>query len=201
MKNLLIAAMLLITTSATSQKQCKGILGIPFGATLPQIESSIKERYPEATVYRRTDDGLVYRDIPFGGRKTTGVIFKISNTGQWHTAKVLIHPSTEIGVFQLYDDVVSDLTGVYGKAQRAIEDYKYPYDSDDKGKLTPLKGGYVTINTIWTFDEQGNLNTSSEDYAISCTIEPQAYVLIEYQSTSLVRQEINKQNEQNAKDY
>lgn len=204
MKSILTTFLLLffaINISLGQNKVMNSVMGIPFGSTKAQVRAAMLEKQPGIKIREEKPNIIIYDKGKFGGRESFSFLFKFTDSGKLHTAIVLLDPIYCSQVHELYDGIVSDINGKYYVSDLSIERYKYPYDKSDRENTNVITGGYATIHTIWTFDMANTPDNTDDDNAIMIEITNNCIVKVSYQDGVLIDEVVNKQKEQNSKDY
>lgn len=196
--------MLLIGASNLSfsqTKEMKGLMGISFGATKAEVKSIIQSKQPTIKIDNEKAETITYKGLMFGGRKTFATVFKFTDNGKFHTAVMLIDPDLPTKTYDLYDEIVSDINEKYYSCTHTVEKYKYPFDKSDRDNMSALKGGYVTMYSLWYFDNLNTPDNESDDNAILVEVLPSYLIKVSYQDGVLIDEVVAKQKQQNSSDY
>lgn len=196
MKKTLLVALLLVN-SAFAQ-QLTGIMGIPFGTSKSQIKSYFNSKQPQNKIYSDNNRDITFTNVKFGTRETEGIIFGLNDSSKYHTAVVLIKPSSESDIYDLYDKIVEEINAKYHYRDSQTEFWRYPYDSDDKYTygITAIKMDKGVFQTAWLFPVE-----NSENDIISVEITTAVWVKITYQNGNMIKEVVAKNNAKNSADY
>lgn len=200
-KTILLCTLTALMTSLVYGQDLTGFMGIPFGTNKAQLKTIIKAKFPASTIETDDEKTLSFNNTSFGGRKAVLLLFGLNSNQDYHTAVVLLEPEFESGVFSLYDDVVSEVTGKYGEPGDVLENYLYPYDKSDKYShgVTALKTGKLDMASLWTFP--ANDVGSGDDNVIQVKITPRAFVKISYQDGKLINAVVEAKEQKAKQDY
>lgn len=204
MKNILSTFLLLffaINISLGQNRTMNSVMGIPFGSTKAEVKAALIEKQPGIKIREESANMIIYDKGKFGGRESFSFLFKFTDSGKLHTAIILIDPVYCSKVHEIYDDIVSDINEKYYVSDLQVERYKYPYDKSDRENTMVITGGYATIHTIWSFDMPSTPSNTDDDNAIMVEITSNCIIKIAYQDGVLIDEVVNKQKQQNSKDY
>jgi hypothetical protein len=202
MKKLIIFISIILFTITTNAQELTGFMGIPFGSTKTEIKSMFLSKNPSAKIHTDDTKSLTFTDFNFGGRKAIAVIFGINGEGKMHTAIVLLNNDNDDEVFDLYDDVVSDINNKYHYRDVNNEIWKYPYDKSDKYQhgTTAMKLGKCTLQSMWYFDVN-DPSSHDDDNIIAVENTESCSVKITYQNGIMISDVVSKNKEKNSQDY
>lgn len=202
----LIMILVVVLHCGTSNAQTKtmtSVMGIELGSTRAQVKAKMAEKQPLSKIYNETDVSVSFENVRFGGNKTLLVMCQFTDDNKMHTCHIFVEPSDCKDIFSKYDEIVKDLSDKYGNSGKALEDYKYPYSKEDRYKHTELivKKGYVTLMTLWTFDNRNTPDETKDDNGIMVSIDKTCSVKISYQEGVLINEAVTKSKAKNSQDY
>lgn len=202
MKNLITFISITFFSITCIAQELTGFMGIPFGSTKNEIKTIFLNKNPEAKIHTDEPRTLTFKNFKFGGREAVAVVFGLNDEGKMHTAIVLLNNDNDDDVFELYDDVVSDINNKYHYRDVNNEIWKYPYDKSDKFQhgTTAMKSGKCSLQSMWYFnvnDPYGHDddNIIAVENTQSCTIK------ITYQNGMMINDVISKDKSKNSQDY
>lgn len=202
MKKIILFILTIITINVNAQ-ELNGFMGIPFGSSNEEIKKTFLSKNPTAKIYTDKPTTLTFTDFTFGGRKAAAVIFGLTDDSKMHTAVVLLENNNgDDYVFELYDNVVTDINQKYHYSDVTNEIWKYPYDKSDKFNhgVTAVKTGKCVLQSMWYFDVN-DPNTHDDDNIIAVENTQSCLVKITYQNGLMISDVENKNKEKNSKDY
>lgn len=205
MKKLLIILVIALQggIADAQTKTMTSVMGIELGSTRAQVKAKMAEKQPLSKIYNETEVSVSFENVKFGGNKTILVMFQFTGDNKLHTCHIFVEPSDCKEIFSKYDEVVKDLSDKYGRSEKTLEDYKYPYSIDDKYKHTEViaKRGYCTLITLWTFDSRNTPDNTEDDNGIMVSVDKTCSVKVTYQDGLLIDGEVAKSKEKNSQDY
>ena len=198
--SLIIMAALWLNSNAQTL-ELKGGLGVNFATKKDSVRLMMKTKHPDATFDEEKNNVLYYQGGTWLNRKTSLWAFCFTPSTKLHTMMVFVTPSLDSKAFDLYDDVVSDLKTKYGEPTGVIENWKYPYDEDDKYShgTTAAKLGKVTLMTYWKFPNSNGI-VGDESNTILVELDTSLDTKVKYQDGILIKEAISKSNEQKQED-
>jgi len=201
MKKLLLFILTIFTLNVNAQG-LTGFMGMPFGSSKEEIKKTFLSKNPDAKIYADKSNTITFTDCVFGGRKTLGIIFGLNDNGQLHTVVVILENENENDVFDLYDNVVSDVNNKYHYRDINNEIWKYPYDKNDKFQhgTTAVKLGKCTLQSMWYFNVN-DPSTHDDDNIIAVEVVESCTVKITYQNGIMINDVVEKNNAKNSQDY
>lgn len=202
MKKLLSIISVFLITIVSNAQELTGFMGIPFGSSKTEIKNTFLSKNPNAKIHTDEARTLTFTDFTFGGRSAVAAIFGLNDMGNMHTVIVLLNNDNEEDVFNLYDNVVSDINDKYHYRDVNNEIWKYPYDKSDKFQhgTTAIKLGKCTLQSMWYFDVN-NPTTHDDDNVIAVENTESCTVKITYQNTMMINEVIEKNKKKNSQDY
>jgi hypothetical protein len=171
MKKILLIAFLIIPFIGFSQttKPIDGVLGIKFGASKAATLAAIKTKGGIWDKQQSTASGMsVYKNVKFGRRTSIGVALSFY-AGKFYSAVFLFKADDDPHTIDYYDDLVSDLSDVYG-AGTPTKTFRSPFTDGDGHEITAIEGGYADYYTDW----------ESNDNTIQVSINTHFYVTLSY---------------------
>lgn len=151
MKQTLLVALLLIPFLGMSQttKPIDGVLGIKLGDTREQAIATIKARGGIPDAPGKDPDFRTFSNIKLGHRDAFGAyITTLDDKVYW--IGIMFKIELEAQVIDYYNNLVKDLTDVYGQPTRIIKTFKDPYKDGDGFETQALSTGNANYVTIWT---------------------------------------------------
>jgi len=192
MKKTLLIALLLISFLGFSQttKPIDGFLGIKFGSSRTVVLAAVRAKGGEIDKSYNDADALVFDNVNLGHRTADVLIVKFIDNKSFD-AEFDFKPEVEAKVISDYDDLVTDLTEVYGKGQDT-KNYTLPYKEGDGETLLGLSAGKIDFNTLWLADNKNALEVSiSTDMQVELT----------YQDSKLFDEAVARQKSKDKADY
>lgn len=202
MKNLIILITIILFNLSTNGQELTGFMGIPFGTSREEIKKTFLSKNPNSKIYTDKPGTLTLTDFTFGGRKALAVVFGLNDQNQMHTAIVLLENNNDDDVFELYDNVVTDINNKYHYRDVNNEVWRYPYTITDKYTygVSAIKMGKCLYQSMWYFDVN-DPTTHDDDNVIEVEITESCSVKISYQDGLMIDQVVIKNNEKNSQDY
>ena len=202
MKKLLSIISIIFFTTTTNAQELTGVMGISFGSTKNEIKSTFLSKNPNVEIHTDEPRTLTFTNFSFGGRKAVAVVFGLNEDGKMHTAIVLLNNDNDDDVFDLYDNVVSDINNKYHYRDINNEVWKYPYDKSDKYQhgTTAIKLGKCSLQSMWYFDVN-DPSTHDDDNVIAVENTESCTVKITYQNGLMISDVVSKNKEKNSQDY
>lgn len=189
MNKLLLTLLLLFPISVLSQDiHIAGMLGLNFG--LSKEDVIIKMKSKGYSLKPEKKDYLSFNNVKFGAFENCIVAFYFINN-KFYQGLVLVAPSLEAKVLDLYKDINNELSKKYGKGE-AINKFQEPYKEGDGQEVSAIKLDKATYYTFWTTDAIGTIRT---------TVSPALFVIITYQDKNLIEQVKSEQTKQPSNDY
>lgn len=185
-----------ITMMSAQDTNVTGCFGVQFGCTKQQVKDMMQAKHPNATIERDNDDFLAYQGDRWIDNEVSVWSFSFTDDNMLHTATVSLVPTSESGVFSLYESVCSNMSGKYGNPKTNSEIYKYPYDKSDKYNhgITALKLDKLYIAQMWQF--KSLVDSLPEDgNVILVTINKYVKVVVKYQDGVLIEKAIKEDKE------
>jgi len=96
----------------------------------------------------------IFKNINFGGRKPASMAaFFFQN--KFYSATFMYIPDDSTEIINYYNELVADVTGVYGEGQ-VTKEFSSGYTEGDGNEITAIQGGYAKYNTLW-HDDKNNI--------------------------------------------
>jgi hypothetical protein len=153
MKKTLLITLLLIPFLGISQttKPIEGFLGIKFGSNKATVIAAIKER---GGILNNDPSGsyLNFSDVSLGHRKSTQLQVKFFND-KLYFGGFVFQPENDPQTFVYYNNLVNDITELYGKGS-AVRNFKSPYKDGDGDEIMAVRSGYGNIYNFWSVDKK-----------------------------------------------
>lgn len=202
MKNLITFISIILLTISVNAQELTGFMGIPFGSTKSEIKTAFLNKNPNAKIHTDEATTLTFTNFTFGGRKAVAVVFGLNDQGKMHTAIVLLDNDNDDEVFELYDNVVSDINEKYHYRDVNNEIWKYPYERSDKFQhgVTAIKIGKCSLQSMWYFDI-GDPSTHDDDNIICVENTQSCTVKITYQNGIMINEVVSKNKKKDSQDY
>ncbi len=125
-----------------------GFWGIPWGASLSDVQQKMSERGYVSDVVTKIAVG--YKNVNFAGRNCS-IDFFIKDSYFYLGVVTII--TKENNSYEEYQSLKSDLIEKYGQPRNNNEKYKYPYEKGDGHFETALRVNCVDISASWFFEE------------------------------------------------
>lgn len=194
MKKALLIVLLFVPFIGFSQttKPIDGFLGIKFGSGKQAVIAALKARggtLDKASV----KDNLGFDNIKLGHRETELLVVRFTNNKVFE-ADFHLKPQDDYHAIEYYNNLVSDLTNVYGKGN-ATKKFTSGFADGDGKELGALLTGAAEYNTIWT-----DANNNAVDVTI---IKEDGDLVVEiiYQDDALTAQAVKQQKANDKSDY
>src|ERR687884_1112783 len=172
----------------TTEKTLDGFWGMKFGSSIAECKRIILSK--EGAVLdtkHSTENKLIVDGAEFGGRKTAFIALLFTDN-KLHTAKVYFVPRLESKVFELYDEIKSEINDKYYVTKNDYRLFKYPYEDGDGYETQAIKLGKASIASFWSFPRSDGHKNS-----ISLEINETLIVILSYQDGLLIEEAIEKQ--------
>lgn len=170
------------------EKQIDSFLGIKFGSSKAQVLKAMSARGSTLDLAKSNGDFQNYKNVKIGTRKVDVFSIRFVDDKVFQADFYFI-PELEAKTIDLYNDIVEDVTNVYGTGS-PFKNFQHPYEDGDGFELSAIKLGKATYNTYWN-----RINS------IVVSIIPAMAVKLEYQDDVLVKVAIEKQNQIKKDDY
>lgn len=202
MKRLIVFISIILCSVSSYAQELTGFMNIPFGTKREDIKKSFLSKNPNSTIFTDKPGTLTFKDFTFGGRKAFAVVFALNSNDEFHTAVVLLENDNPYNVFDLYDNVVSDINEKYHFKDVDNELWRYPYDKSDKYDhgVTAIKTGKCTLESMWYFDVN-DPSTHDDDNVIAVENTESCTIKITYQNGIMINEVVSKNKEKNSQDY
>lgn len=194
MKKTIVLFALLLSNIALAQSPAPdGFWGVKWGTAIAETKKIVLSK-PGVKFSKSTDgDALIFENGTWGAFKPSLSVFVHGDEGM-HTGKVVIEPSLEAKVFEMYDDVVRELTSKYGAPKHVFKNFTKPYEEGDGYELSAVKLGKATYSTYWMLGDK--------DSILICTeITESASVRVTYQNAVLSGKANEKVKKSNQSEY
>ena len=204
MKKLITVLFILFTLKASSQQtELKGAAGIEFGMTKEVVNGVMNTMHKDAKFREIKKNQIFYDGGTWAGRSVFMWAFSFTDSGKLHTMVIVLNPKFDSDIFDLYKDVVEDLSGKYGppKEDDVYELWKYPYSADDKYThgVTAIKTGKCSFSTFYWFPgSDGSLEGNRNSIYVKIT--EFVSVWVKYQDGVLATEVVEKNNAAKQKD-
>jgi hypothetical protein len=194
MKKILLIALLLIPCIGFSQttKPITGFLGIKFGSSKVAVIAAMKAKGATWDKANTSGDDYAFSNVKLGLRTTAAFLVRFVNNKAYE-ADYIFAPDVEAKAIPDYNDLVADMTRVYGTGQ-VTKTYGYPYVEGDDNTLLGLSSGKIDFHTLWVDNANG-------DNTIEISIPTDMSVKLQYQDAALVKEAIANQNAKQKGDY
>lgn len=194
MKKILLITLLLIPFIGFSQtlKPIDGFLGIKFGSSKADVIETMKLKGATIDSDNPKNEIVTFNNVSLGHRQTVTFFVRFVNNKAFE-ADYFFDPGLEAKTIEYYNELISDLTDVYGKGQ-SFKNFKDPYKDGDGYETTAISSGNADYVTFW---EDANNNKNS----ISLKIQPNFHVKLIYQDAVLVQEAIAKQKAKEKGDF
>lgn len=186
---LLIVLLVSSFTLRAQEKQVDSFLGIKFGSSKSEVLKAMTARGSVLNSKESKADVQNYDNVKIGNRRVDLFSVRFVDNKVFQADFYFI-PKLEANTIDFYNEIVQDITLVYG-AGDSFKNFQKPYEEGDGYELTAIKLGKAKYKTYWT-----RKNT------IVTEIIPDAMAIrLEYQDSDLVQIAINKQNEVKKSDF
>lgn len=202
MKKLTISISLVLISalwvvSKAQSTELKGAAGVEFGSTKEIVKSMMRTKHSDATFTEDKNNTLYYVGGSWANREVAMWGFIFTSTGKLHTIAIIVDPEHDADIFELYDNVVTDISSKYGepKTDDVYEFWKYPYTARDKYDhgVTALRNGLCDMSTFFWFPgSDGGFDNGKNSIYVQIT--DNINVVIKYQDGILAK-EISKNRE------
>lgn len=170
MKKILLITLLLIPVLGFSQtdKPIDGFSGIKFGSTKQAVIAAMKAK--GATLVENDKDELVFKDVKLGKRDFDAALIDFVNN-KVYQADFFVKPDVDGHTLEMYDDLVSAISGVYGTGN-VTKDYTDPYKEGDGNTLLGMSAGKVDYHTSWNATNKNSVIVSivSQDTELNISL-------------------------------
>jgi hypothetical protein len=151
MKKTLLITLLLIPFLGISQttKPIDGVLGIKFGDTREQAIATIKARGGIPNAPGANPNFQTFSNIKLGHRDAFGAyITMLDDKVYW--IGIMFNIELEAQVIDYYNNLVKDISDVYGQPTRIVKAFKDPYKDGDGFETQAISTGNANYITFWT---------------------------------------------------
>jgi hypothetical protein len=175
MKKILFIALLLIPFLGFSQttKPIDGFLGIKFGSSKLAVIAAIKAKGGIIDKAASAGDRVAFTNVKLGHRSSVGFAVRFFNNKAFF-AVFLFQADVEPKTVAYYDNLVSDITDIYG-AGAATREFRSGFVDGDGNESTAIENGYADLYTVW------NANNNS----MRASISNKLLILLTYQDDAL----------------
>jgi hypothetical protein len=164
---------------------------IPFGETYQSVKK-MKTNFESDDSYPLLD----CNDCNFG--KFNGhIMLKFNTAKQFYMGYVSLTPKEKNLIFELYDDVISEITKKYGKSQFNKETFKYPFESEGR-KYATISVPTSDVSSFWVFKSENNDGNSC---IILVRIRDDFKVSLTYLNQTLYESDSKKNEKKQNQDY
>jgi hypothetical protein len=152
MKKTLLIALLLIPIIGISQttKPIEGFLSIKFGSSKADVMAAMEAK-GGALIKGSTDDNLFFSNISLGHRAAQAFEVKLFNDKAYFGA-FIFQPENEASTLGFYDNLVNDISDVYGKGKATVS-FKDPYKFGDGNETQAISLSEGHMFTDWHSDK------------------------------------------------
>ena len=193
-KKLFIAVLFLIPLCGFSQttKPIEGFLGIKFGSSKAAVLAAMRAKGAILDTKHARKDALAFSNVKLGVRRPVAFLVKFVNDKVYEADYVFV-PDVEPHTISEYNDLVNDITKIYGEGNPTTK-YTSPYteNNDEGDKIVGLKLGNIDFHTLW-FDAKKN--------TVLVSITTDMTVNLQYQDSVLTDEAIAKQDAQQKSDF
>ncbi len=132
-------------SSTSSSKTLKSFWGIPFGTSLEEVKKLKPNLINDPSISK---ERWYCFDCNFGNYKgMVGLQFNKDN--KMCSGFVQIIPEDNELCFEVYDDIVNEISKKYGPRKEEMEKYLYPYDKSNGRKFVTSSIPKSTIQSAW----------------------------------------------------
>jgi hypothetical protein len=202
MKNLLVIVMLVCCFTSKSQtNQLNGALGLTFGCSKQAVQEMMSSKHADADVYKDDSNIIAYQKGNWAGFGVTLWVFAFTDENKLHTITILLDQDYEDNIFTTFKDVITSITNKYGKPVDTFENWKYPYDSNDKDSygVSAIKLNKLYVMTYWRFPSN-TPESKDDDNTLLVEITTSVKVRVRYQDGLLIDDVVEKQKSKNEGD-
>lgn len=174
MKKYLISILFLLPCLTFAQKKSiDGFMDIPFGSDSATVKAAVFAKGGTKNERLSEKDDLMFSNFSMSARPVTSFFVKFVNNKAFEGTFYFNY--SEDVILPSYDNLVTDLTAVYGKPAE-VDNFD---DLNNTAKIWKLKSGNIIIKTAW---QSKNKNT------IVLSISPVGQLLmiqLDYQDSDL----------------
>jgi len=125
--------------------------GIKFGLSFDEVKTAMLKKpgvtYAEDSE-RIFDDILLFNSPEFAGKDCGGIYCDFVDN-KFYCGAAFLLPSSESGIFDLYNDVKENLIKKYGDPSEHVEIFKTPYYEGDGYETQAIKNEKATFESFW----------------------------------------------------
>lgn len=195
MRRLIFLCLVFLPYGLSAQiKPLDGFMGLKFGTSRSVVADALKAKAGVIDLENSNEKVLVLKNFVFANRKSYFMIVLFFNN-QMYRAAVVFKPSVEAKTVELFDELVAEISEVYGEGQ-VYRNFKTPYKEGDGYEVTAIKTGHASYSAFWFVNSsEGRKN------GISLTIDENASVTLTYEDGELTKKVVETQMAERAKDY
>jgi len=197
MKKILLIALLLIPFIGFSQttKPIDGFLGIKFGTPRAAVIAAIRAKGGKLSK-ESTADVLAFTDVRLGQRETDLFFVRLVNN-KVYRAEFTFKPADDYHAIEYYNNLVTDLNGVYGKGE-STKKFTSSFKDGDGHEVGALLIGAAEFYTVWESSTNKNLINASIDKDDDGT---SLVVTLMYEDSALAELESSQEKKQDKSDF
>ncbi|WP_165041814.1 hypothetical protein [Dysgonomonas sp. ZJ709] len=178
MRNFILGIVFFLSLQLSAQEL--SLWNLKYGITQKQAITQIaKERgLTDPVIINDTADSdnilIYYSDCPFAGEDAELVTLSFYKD-QFYRAIIMLKPK-ESRLLTKYDSLVDDISTKYGKPDKKMYSFDYPFEEGDGYELSAIKSGKSNIASRWSIPNRMPTST----VAIVITDQAKIAVLYDY---------------------
>ena len=159
---------ILISNKIKPQKLDR-FFGMKFRSNIDSIKNAMLSK-PECKLIPNfsNQNMLSFSHVKFAGKDVVFMAFKFFNK-KFFSGVVLIRPSFEGDIINLYNNIRDELNEKYFKSEINQESYEYPFSKDIGNSIEAIKLHKATFLTIWMFASQTEKNEDNNGISLTIT--------------------------------
>jgi hypothetical protein len=143
-----------------SAKTMNSFLGVEFGSPISSVKQVMSEKSEANLDSKHSNKKVLFYDgVNVCGHKTLYVAFHFSRE-QFEGTTAEYSSSLEANIFDLYEEIKSDLNSKYYITKDDYRSFTYPYENGDGQETTAIKLGKAKILSVWKFPQNDGSENS-----------------------------------------
>lgn len=175
MKKILLITLLLIPFIGFSQtlKPIDAFLGIKFGSSKLAVINTIKAKGGIIDKQNTDAEQIAFSNVKLGDRESVGLAVRFIHNKAYF-AIFVFKADAEAQTVDYYNDLVKEITGVYGDGQ-ATKEFKSGFKDGDGHEVIAIQNGYADFHTNWF----------SNKNSIRVAIDNELFISLSYMDAAL----------------
>ena len=199
MKRIIVLLCILTFCGKSKSQNIPTFWGLNFRTSIEDAKSKIKKDRnlnPENDLSNSSN--LTYANCRFSGKEADFIILQFEDN-MFYNGAVLLKPSSEFSIFDVYNGFQRDISVLYGKPEKIIEEFEIPFKKGDGKEVLALQSDKAEFSTVWNtqYVDENHYTIICE---ISMTITKDLRVAIVYTDFELKVQSAIRKRRENMND-